>query len=163
MKKSKPYMKSKEWNFLISHLNSEDIMLEYGSGSSTTLLGPLVKKLVSLEHDKKWYEKVLNENNLANVELCFVPPDSPRTIPTQKEQFLSYINWVTTRKEIFTKVLIDGRARQWCAESILDNLAENHLVFLHDYNLIERPYYQRVLDFYEIIDKCHTMIMLKKK
>lgn len=160
----KPYMKKNEWSFLRDHLSKDKTMLEYGSGNSTLCLAPLVKKLWSIEHDKLWYEKVKQlVSHLGNVELFYVAQDLPRSIPTKLEQFKTYVDWITDKNISFDVVLLDGRARQWCAEAILEKLNKDHLVFLHDYNLKERPYYAEVTKFYDIIDQCHTMIKMKKR
>ena len=53
-------------------------VLEYGSGGSTTMFSNFVSKWTSVEHDKKWGEKmktVFNELNLqvsSKISFCFV-------------------------------------------------------------------------------------------
>lgn len=164
MKNVKPYMKREEWEFLKSHLNKNQRMLEYGSGNSTICIAPLVKTLWSVEHNKEWFDRVINMVfDFNNVNLFYVPQDLPRSNPTKLEEFQTYVDWIKDKDIKFDIVLIDGRARQWCAESILDKLSDNHTVFLHDYNLIERPYYKRVEKFYKIVNSCHTMISMVKK
>lgn len=163
-KSTKPYMKDAEWKFLKSYLNKNQIMLEYGSGNSTMCIAPLVKNLWSIEHDKKWFDQVTNMiSNLDNVRLFYVPQDLTRSNPTKYEEFKTYVNWINDKDIKFDIVLIDGRARQWCAETVMPKLKENHLVFLHDYNLNERPYYQRVQKFYKIVDKSYSMVAMVKK
>jgi hypothetical protein len=163
-KQIRPYMKKAEWNFLKSYLDINHTMLEYGSGSSTVCIAPLVKNLWSIEHDPEWYSKVLDmTKNFSNVNLNLVRQNFPRSNPTKLEEFNDYVNFIKDKNVKFNRVLIDGRARQWCAETILDKLDEDHIVFVHDYNLNERPDYKRVEQFYSIIDRCHSMIALVKK
>jgi len=60
-------------------LNPSMIGLEYGSGCSTIWLAQRVKSLVSVEHDEKWFEritKLLDNNNLENVNLVYAPSKS---------------------------------------------------------------------------------------
>lgn len=164
MKNNRPYMKKAEWEFLKSYLTTDDIMLEYGSGSSTMCISPLVKELWSIEHHLEWFNKVSSmTKDMDNVKLFYIPQDKPRTHPTKPEEFETYINWIKDKDIKFDKVLVDGRARTWCAEAVLKKLSTDHVVFLHDYNLSERPYYKRITEFYNIIDKSHTMIALRKK
>jgi hypothetical protein len=94
-----------------------------------------------------------------------------RMTPSKKEWFIDYINWPKTISQMFDIVMIDGRARQWVAESILGNITENSLVFLHDYTdywpenkpRIKRRRYNRILNFYDIVDAQDTLALLRKK
>ena len=67
----------------------------------------------------------------------------------------------TKINKIFDTVLIDGRARQWVAESILPFIHKESKVFIHDF--VHRPRYSRVHQFYDVIKTVDTMVMLKKK
>lgn len=160
---NKPYMKKNEWNFLSSHLDENHIMLEYGSGNSTLHLAKKVKKLMSIEHDYTWYNHVLElTKEFDNIELILIEPNKPRTLPTKYEEFQDYINYIENVSLSFDRVLIDGRARQWCAEKILNRLNDNHIVFLHDFSE-ERPHYKSVLKYYDIIDSCESLVAMVKK
>jgi len=162
--KIKPYMKEAEWNFLKSYLSKYDIMLEYGSGNSTICIAPLVKELWSVEHSIEWYNIVLKKTKeLNNIHLNLVEQDKPRTHPTKLEEFKTYVNWIKDKNIKFNRVLIDGRARVWCAEAVLNKLEKKHIVFLHDYNLKERPYYKQVTKHYFIFDSCCSMVAMRKK
>lgn len=157
-------MKKAEWNFFKFHLDKNKTVLEYGSGNSTLCIAALVSEIYSIEHDKTWYNKVQNMiKHHTIVYLNYVQQDLPRSKPTKRNEFNTYINWIKNQSISFDIVLLDGRARQWCAESVLCNLNEEHAVFLHDYDLSKRPYYERVLDFYTITDTCHTMVKMQAK
>jgi len=162
-----PMMKANEWEFLSSSLQKDHVMLEYGSGSSTSFISSYVKKLYSVEHDRDWYKKVKDQTkHLPNVEMIHVAPNTNKPgklKPAQYDWFVDYINWPKTQNTIFDVVLIDGRARQWVAESILDNIRDDSLVFIHDYGKRKRPRYDRVLEFYDVVEEVHTMVQLKKK
>lgn len=163
-----PLMKPNEWSFLRSYLNNQQVMLEYGSGSSTSVISGYVKKLYSIEHNQRWYDKVSEDiKHLPNIEYFFIPPNATpidgKLKPAKYEWFEDYINWPKSREEIFDVVLIDGRARQWVAESILDNITKESLVFIHDYGKNKRPRYDRVLEFYDVVASEHTLVLLKKK
>jgi hypothetical protein len=166
-----PMMTKNEWEFLKSYLHSDQIMLEYGSGISTGLLAKLVNTLYSIEHYKDWYNRVVKEiKGLDNVQYLYIPKESgaPKEDRNLDPKFYEkYINWPKTQDVIFDVVFIDGRARQWVAESILDNIRDDSLVFIHDWNPKLKPKYRmrykRILDLYDIVKSENMMTLLRKK
>lgn len=161
-----PWMSREEIEHIISTLNIQDCMLEYGSGGSTLLFSKYVTEYYSIEHVQEWYSKVVQElQSKPNVYYYHVPADKPRTIPTKYEEFKTYIEKPSDFNCKFTKVLIDGRARQACAKFILPYLAEDALVFIHDF--FQRPQYHEVLEWYDVVHKIEhttqTLVTLKKK
>ena len=77
-------------------------------------------------------------------------------------EFVTYINHVDLLGKKFDKVLIDGRARQWCAEKVLKYLKDDAVVFLHDFERPGRERYNSVLNYYTVIGKVGTLVALKK-
>jgi len=66
--------------FLKKIVTSKSLVFETGSGNSTIWFGKQAKKVVSLESDRGWYEKVqgfVRREDLQNVKLYF-DPDYPR-------------------------------------------------------------------------------------
>jgi len=66
--------------FLKKIITSKSLVFETGSGSSTIWFGKQVKKVVTLESDRDWYEKVrglVRQENLQNVKVYF-DPDYPK-------------------------------------------------------------------------------------
>ena len=53
-----PFMSKIQQNAIKQYINSNDIMLEYGSGGSTLLFCHYVSKYYSLEHEPDWYNKI---------------------------------------------------------------------------------------------------------
>ena len=161
-----PWMEEDEINFLSSFLNSNDTMLEWGCGGSTLYFSKIVKEYYSIEHTKDWYEKIKNyPKNKENVFMHYVPSDVPRKLkfgPSQRHEFVTYINHVDLLGKKFDKVLIDGRARQWCAEKVLKYLKDDAVVFLHDFERPGRERYNSVLNYYTVIGKVGTLVALKK-
>ena len=142
-------MHQKEIEFLKSFLQPQDIMLEWGAGGSTLYYSTLVNKYYSIEHDSGWYNKLL-PNIPENVKMFNILNDKPRTTPTQKHQFQTYIDFIDELKiPQYDKILIDGRARGWCAEKALHYIHENSIVFIHDY--FNRPQYHIVENWYKVI------------
>lgn len=81
--------------------------------------------------------------------------------------YVNYINSISTFNKKFNKVLVDGRARVFCAFKALDYLTEDGIVYIHDFK--ERTRYRTVLDYYDVIEECidegwpGSLIVLKKK
>ena len=170
-----PLMKPREWEFMKPYLKKDMVMLEYGSGQSTQIFAKLVQTLYSIEHHTGWYTQV--QPSLVpfmNVNYIHIPPNDNSFLPygpSKPEWFEDYINWPKKQSQMFDIVFIDGRARQYVAESVIDNITSDSLVFLHDYTngwpedkpAKKRPRYDRVLEFYDIVDAVHTLALLKKK
>jgi protein O-GlcNAc transferase len=141
-----PWMHETEVALILKHLYYTDVMLEWGSGGSTTYFPHFVKDYYSIEHDTEWAERVKAQAP-DNVQYHHVPWDAPRTIPTQRSQFETYIKHVDTLGvSKFDKVLIDGRARGWCAEYVLPYLHKDSIIFIHDF--WNRPQYHVVFEWY---------------
>jgi hypothetical protein len=57
-------------DFIKDRLGRELLVFEYGSGNSTFFYAEKVKKIVSVEHDKTWYERIKREM-AGNAELIW--------------------------------------------------------------------------------------------
>lgn len=181
-----PWMTDKQIAKVKAYLKPSNIMLEWGAGGSTMYFAKFVKELHSIEHIEKW----CNQDFPSNVSINHVHPDyHPKkdpgvkgsTIPQDKYdeikaehpyandhaikrywQFKSYVDKVADLGvEKFDRVLIDGRARSFCAFKVLDFIGPRALVFID--NFYDRPAYQDVLSVYEEIDGAHSLIVLRKK
>lgn len=99
----------------IEYLNNLDFsnksVFEFGSGNSSLYWAKKSKRVVSVEHNKKWFAKV-NENRLTNHKLVLCENESLYCEQIKKEQ------------EKFDLIIIDGVERAKCAQSISSNL--NH-------------------------------------
>lgn len=166
-----PQMEPMEWSFYKSHLKSDQLVLEYGSGASTIESAPLVKKIWSIEHDEQWYPEINQRiQKFNNVDHIFIKRNNPKgKKPSNYEDFKDYIEWPKTQSINWDVVLIDGRGRQWVAESILDNINKDTLVFVHDWarsgqlKPSHRPRYDRILDFYNPVMAIQSLVLLRKK
>lgn len=148
----RPLMNEHEYKFIEKYLNDDDIFLEWGSGNSTIYFSGIVKKVITIEHDIDWInqiKKVIDGYDINNIEMHHIPAHTPQPIPCRYAQFKDYIEYVKENQFKFTKVLIDGRARKYCAKSIWDYIDEDTIVFIHDFN---RPDYQKTLKYYDLID-----------
>lgn len=160
------WMTDSEKTLFLHLLNKEDIYLEWGSGGSTSIVPDHVKKVYSIEHDEEWFNKMKAElaGKFDNLQCFLVPNDKPRSFPyVKKEEFINYIEFVNDLgKEYgkFDKVLIDGRARIWCAEEVIPHLNKDAIVFIHDW---DRTPYHEILKWYKLYRVCGRMAALKLK
>lgn len=152
-------------------------LIEWGSGGSTTMFLELLKpgqKLISIEHNEEWYNKVTaaleNHPKRAQLEYLFIPPDGVDLrfwgygIPNEENPvFLEeYINpeKAFDDLEIFNAdfYLVDGIARGACLSFIYGRLKgsrEDVAVYIHDY-VGREQWYDWAVDLYgdaEIVGK----------
>lgn len=155
-----------EYRFIEKYLEPNDVLLEWGSGNSTIYWSGLVSKVISIEHDIDWINdlsKVIDAYGIKNVELHHVPAHSPNPIPCRYEQFKDYINYPNKKKFKYNRVLIDGRARKYCAKAIWEKVSDDCILFIHDFN---RPDYQMTLKYYDLVEvewKGQGIAALRKK
>ncbi len=164
----------KEYDLLLSHLNKNKVLLEYGCGLSTLKLSNHVEHLHSIEHAEEWYLKIKNElrlRNIKNVSLNLIEPNiksheysyfwydcQQLNEPIGLEILNDYINFQKNIK--FDDIFIDGRSRLFCADVAFDLLQNNSYLIFHDFE--NRPYYHACLNKYKIINKVDTLYILSK-
>ncbi|NEQ36106.1 MAG: hypothetical protein F6K40_07340 [Okeania sp. SIO3I5] len=98
-------------------------VLEFGSGISTVWLSKLTKKLVSIEHDIEWYQKVTNyledDNNCYPVDFRLLA----RPYHTVCQEF---------QGEFFDVIIVDGRDRAKCLEASIRVLKKGGILMVDD-------------------------------
>ena len=165
----KAMMSPKEIAFIEKYLTKDKVMLEWGAGGSTLYFSQLVKEYYSIEHNPIWWSKIKNsarylEKN--NINIFNAKNDMKFTIPSEYNQFKKYINYIDkigiSKYDI---ILIDGRARQWCAEKALKYIDSNSIIFIHDY--FNRDRYKIIEKWYNIMDGIEdteqTIVALRSK
>lgn len=163
-----------EFNLLISHLDKDRVLLEYGCGISAITFSSRVKYLHSIEHDRKWFNKIKNkaeECKINNLSLYLVEPDIKDHHLAKSEIDSEFVNtkygfkvfntYINFQKNInFDDIFIDGRARLFCAEIAYFLLNNDGLIFFHDFG--NRLYYHPCLRKFKIIDSADSLFILKK-
>lgn len=111
-------------DFLNKILKKNLRVFEFGSGGSTIYFSNKAKELVSIEHNKDWYEVVKAEINKRKIQNC-----EYRLVPAGKRKIYDYFrstteiessfeNYVKAIREYpdhyFDIVSVDGRARVQC-------------------------------------------------
>ncbi|MCZ2223423.1 MAG: class I SAM-dependent methyltransferase [Chitinophagales bacterium] len=117
----KPWLTKTAIEFLDNYLKPTDVGVEFGSGRSTLWFASKLKKLYSIEGDKRWYDKIQKSilgNNVANVDY--------RYIDHQNENPENFKNYILVFDEIDIQVdfiLVDGIYRSETALEAVDRLA----------------------------------------
>lgn len=129
------------------------VMLEWGSGGSTkafleTL--PFLDRLVSLEHDKAWFERVSQLVKDDRLDFHHVGPNvsPPPRGETKEERHIykawelrcetdetcmaDYVAFPATLDTVFDFILVDGRARCFCLAEGWKLLRPGGIMMLHD-------------------------------
>ena len=148
---------AKKW--LEEWLRQEHVGVEFGSGMSTPWLGNRVKRLISVEHNPGWLNKVkdaLEEHDVNNVDLVYQPNLKvyPNIIGRMKNRSLDF-------------VFVDGRERVKCIRGVIPKIKQGGIIILDD---AERKRYSEAyfilkdwkLDYFES-GRRDTAIWTKKK
>ena len=112
---------------------SDKRVFEYGSGYSTLFWASRAKEVVSVEHNRAWFEKIAALAP-SNARLIMAPIDKKEEYhpsPELREQFKAYAEAIEGNFQI---IVIDGyarsRVRYQCAQAALPHLDENGLIIL---------------------------------
>lgn len=138
----KPLITFKSYEFLEEILNSDMVVFEFGSGGSTLYFSTKVKKVISVEHDEIWFNKLnskIDNKHINNIDLTFAPPqknDIPKVISNSDDRYLgydyfNYVNSINTYPDsYFDFIVVDGRARVECLNASIKKLkAGGYLLF----------------------------------
>jgi hypothetical protein len=148
----KVWMGSAEIAMIQRYLKPCHVMLEWGAGGSTLFYSQFVQAYFSIEHDPKWFQSVAKELQrlcMAQVKLYHKPV--VRSALSRRESFRAYIDLPRSFERKFDRILIDGRERVACAEVAYDLIAEDGVLFVHDY--VSRPRYAPIEQKWRIIDR----------
>lgn len=120
-------------DFITGRLQPTHRVFEFGSGNSTFFYADHVEKVVSVEHDKAWFEKV-QQNRPANAEIIF----------SELATDAAYCRTPLKLNQEFDIIIVDGRDRVNCCKQCLPALSLNGVVVLDD---SEREHYREAIDF----------------
>ncbi|RZK43733.1 MAG: FkbM family methyltransferase [Pedobacter sp.] len=115
-------------DFIKPRLTGDLSIFEYGSGNSTLFYARNVKKVVSVEHDEAWYQKIVTEK-AKNAEMIFCKLDVDG----------EYAKKALSLGEKFNIIIVDGRDRVNCCKYAVSAISENGVIILDD---SERETYQ---------------------
>jgi len=160
--------RAREW--LDGNLKPDMAVFEYGSGGSTVFIAQRVRKIISVEHKRDWYQRAsrfLAAQGISNCEYLLCEPENLSSGTSVRYSYQSYTSFKAEGfgfrayvKSIekypdksFDLVFIDGRARASCIFHALPKIKPGGYLLLDN---AEREIYQdtisSLLHPYERID-----------
>ncbi len=143
--------------------------LEWGSGGSTYHFPQYVsKRVVSIEHDKKWCEKVKGEVagttkvpvEMRCVEVARGTDGWGTRDPFEEGNYKVFRAYIDEIDKLGAKnwdfILIDGRARVDAAIKALSYLRDDSILVLHDTWRLVRSY-RDIYNYYDLVDQSYTV------
>ena len=138
---------------------------EYGVGDSTRwVLENTNSKIISVDTDKNWINRIDVSNNRSRIKLNWVNLGDlenwgrPKSYQ-YRDQFICYISNVWNFNEKADVILIDGRFRVACFLYSLINGKIDSLIIFDDYN--NRPYYHVIEEIVPIYNVCGRQAFFK--
>jgi len=105
----------------IEYLKQMDLkdktIFEYGAGGSTRFFAKRCRRLVSVEDDKSWYDKVN----------ALLPTNAKCQYIKERLEYVNYLNTVTDKIDI---IAIDGKYRMACAKESVKRIADDGFIIL---------------------------------
>jgi len=108
-------------DFIKDRLNKQQKVFEYGSGSSTLFYAKRVSKVVSVEHDENWFNKIVSSK-----------PENADMIFTKLETGGEYSKKAALLGEQFDIIIVDGRDRVNCCKESIHALSNQGVLVLDD-------------------------------
>jgi uncharacterized protein YuzB (UPF0349 family) len=108
-------------DFIKDRLSEDLTIFEYGSGNSTLFYASKVKRVVSVEHDEAWFNKI-QVSKATNSEMIF----------EKLEKGGSYSKKAVSLGEKFDIIIVDGRDRVNCCKNSIYALSHNGVIVLDD-------------------------------
>ncbi len=122
-----PWLVPEAVRFLDQWLRSTDVLVEFGSGRSTVWFARRAGRIISVDHDRRWYERVrgrLGIEGASNVDYFLADP-AAQTYIAAVESALDGLADV---------ILVDGACRDACAVWALDRLRPGGLIIVDNAN-----------------------------
>jgi hypothetical protein len=120
-------------DFIEERLNKQHTVFEFGSGNSTYFYAKYAGIVVSVEHDKHWYDKIVDRK-----------PENSEMIFCELIRGGDYCHVPGKLKEKFDIIIVDGRDRVNCCRQAIDALSPEGVVVLDD---SEREQYKPGIEF----------------
>lgn len=118
-----PWITYSAIDFIRERIKSNMTVFEFGSGGSTKWWASQVRKVVSVEHDRCWFEKI-NPLKCDNAEIVYIN----LTVGGD------YSKYILNYDQFFDIVVIDGRDRVNCMKNCLQALNSTGVIILDNSN-----------------------------
>ncbi|MDA9981298.1 class I SAM-dependent methyltransferase [Gammaproteobacteria bacterium] len=165
-----PWITFKAITWLSDYLDPDMTVFEYGSGGSTLFLCQRVQRVITVEHDRAYFDLVrdrLATRGITNCEYMLREPAplcSPEIQDYSTESFtsfaeryrkMSFREYVRTidnyPDQTFDLVVVDGRSRISCVRRALKKIKPGGYILLDN---SERPGYQDARNLLKHCDSC---------
>ena len=123
-------------DFIKSHLKPHHTIFEFGSGNSTYFYAKYAGMVVSVEHDKEWYDKIVGTK-----------PENSEMIFCELVRDGDYCRMPIKLEETFDIIIVDGRDRVNCCKQAIKAVSENGVIILDD---SEREFYREGINFLKL-------------
>lgn len=120
-------------DFISERLNNDMCIFEYGSGNSTLWYSSKVRSVISVEHDRNWYNSIQSQMP-KNVSINY----------KKLEYDGDYCKFSNTINESLDIIIVDGRDRVNCIKNALNNINDDGIIVLDD---SEREAYKEGIEF----------------
>jgi len=120
-------------DFIKERLNKQHTIFEFGSGNSTFFYAKYAGIVVSVEHDKEWYDKIVSTK-----------PENAELIFCELIRDGDYCRMPIKLEETFDIIIVDGRDRVNCCKQAVKAVSENGVIVLDD---SERDFYKEGITF----------------
>lgn len=158
-----PWMTFPAISQIRSFLEPSMSVFEYGSGGSTVFFASRVREIVSIEHDKSWYQKLQKELKKLDVDNCTVrhrppsqiedelpgDPADPNDYVSSDESYegMTFRDYATQIDEYpdghFDLIVVDGRARPSCFKHSVPKIKDTGMLVWDNTN---RTHYHPAMD-----------------
>lgn len=160
-------------DYLLRIIISDSYVFEWGVGGSTLFLIKRARKVVSVEHNRSWFEQIreiLALRNIQNWDGILVEPKKDQKVyngdPSEWDSYLSsdlnfrgfsfraYVEVIESYNDAsFDVILIDGRARPSCFKHALKKVKIGGFIFWDNTDRSEYgPIIQKILPSFKMID-----------
>jgi len=168
-------MTNEELSVLHSYIDKASIFLEFGAGESTVYASKAsnISKIDSVESSGVFINDLIKSNPcltkaIDNKKLFIHKIDIGETKSwgypknyVKKHLWPNYSQSVFISKSEHDLVLVDGRFRVACTLISILNTPDNSIIMVHDF--WNRPEYQFLLKFLDVVDRVDTLGIFKKK
>jgi len=120
-------------DFIKERLNKQHTIFEFGSGNSTFFYAKYAGIVVSVEHDKEWYDKIVSTK-----------PENAELIFCELIRDGDYCRMPIKLEETFDIIIVDGRDRVNCCKQAVKAVSANGVIVLDD---SERDFYKEGITF----------------
>jgi hypothetical protein len=148
-----PWITFNSFKFLKSFKFEDKKVFEFGSGGSTLFFINNGANIISVEHNREWYDLVISKilnNKKSNLKLITpILSENPKVVSIYDDSysgydFQEYADYILSFPDnYFDLVVIDGRARSFCLINSIVKVKNGGYILFDNSN---RPFYQVELE-----------------